>query len=205
MSVRLDLKRFPFDRHQLGISLLAAHDATHVEFESDDRIMGMAENLSISGWAIAAGVAETTAEILPSTGRPLPRFYYRFSASRNAGFYSWKVFLPLTLIVFMSWAVFYIDPLALPSQVSVAVTSMLTLIAYLFALGHLLPRISYLTLADKFTLSSAILIFVALVEVVAVNFLARGGKEDLSHKIQKTARWAFPVAFAVVCTTAFLS
>ena len=130
--------------------------------------------------------------------------HYRFGADRDTAFFVWKLFLPLTLIVFMSWVVFYFDPAALPPQISVAVTSMLTLIAYQFALGQLLPRISYLTVADHYTLASSILIFVALIEVVVVNSLARGGRLERALAIQRTARWVFPAIYLLICGFVFV-
>ncbi|MFV2073735.1 MAG: hypothetical protein ACC742_13935, partial [Thermoanaerobaculales bacterium] len=45
----------------------------------------------------------------------------------------------MAIIVFMSWVVFWIDPRHVGPRISVAVTSMLTLIAYRFLLGQLLP------------------------------------------------------------------
>ena len=62
-----------------------------------------------------------------------------FTASRNVQHYILKVILPLVLIVMMSWAVFWIDPVTSNSQISIAVTSMLTLIAYRFAVDSQLP------------------------------------------------------------------
>src|SRR4051812_36284102 len=65
-----------------------------------------------------------------------------------------KSFLPLVLIVMMSWAVFWIDPNTSNSQISIAVTSMLTLIAYRFAVDGQLPRLPYMTRLDTFFLAS---------------------------------------------------
>ena len=53
-----------------------------------------------------------------------------FEAHRLLGFYIWKVMIPLVLIVFMSWTVFWIDPVHVAAQIGVATTSMLTFIAY---------------------------------------------------------------------------
>jgi hypothetical protein len=62
-------------------------------------------------------------------------YAFEFYASRLAQYYLLKVILPLLLIVMMSWTVFWIDPTNGGPQISVAVTSMLTLIAYRFSIG----------------------------------------------------------------------
>ena len=62
-------------------------------------------------------------------------------ASRQTGYYVLKVILPLVLIVIMSWVVFWIDPNEPGTQISVAVTSILTLVAYRFMIDSLLPNV----------------------------------------------------------------
>jgi hypothetical protein len=48
------------------------------------------------------------------------------------------------------------------SQVSIAMTSMLTLIAYRFAIDSQLPRLPYMTRLDVFILASTLLVFFPL-------------------------------------------
>ena len=125
-------------------------------------------------------------------------FRWELEATRNTGFYMLKVFLPLTLIVMMSWAVFWIHPSATAPQISVSATSMLTLIAYLFALTGLLPRVSYLTRADYFVVDSMLLVFLGFVEALVTTSLAVRDRTELALRIDGCCRWAFPLAFASV-------
>jgi gamma-aminobutyric acid receptor subunit beta len=71
-------------------------------------------------------------------------YVFEFHATRLAQYYLLKVILPLLLIVMMSWTVFWIDPTNGGPQISVAVTSMLTLIAYRFAIGSEVPKLPIL-------------------------------------------------------------
>ena len=64
-------------------------------------------------------------------------YAFEFTASRNVQHYIWKVILPLILIVAMSWTVFWIAATEVGPQLGVATTSMLTLIAYRFAIDRL--------------------------------------------------------------------
>ena len=66
----------------------------------------------------------------------------------------------------MSWTVFWIHPTNGGPQISVAVTSMLTLIAYRFAIGSEVPKLPYLTRLDAFILASSLLVFLSLIEVM---------------------------------------
>ena len=58
-------------------------------------------------------------------------------------------------------------------QIGLGMTSMLTLIAYMLTLGGTLPRIAYLTRADRFFVGSAVLVFLGLVKAVAAISLAQ--------------------------------
>ena len=109
-----------------------------------------------------------------------------------------KVIIPLVLILAMSWVVFWIDPTESGTQISVAITTMLTLIAYRFAIGTALPKVSYLTRLDYFILISTVLVYATLVEVVVTSTLAKRGKLERARKIDRWSRWLFPWGFALV-------
>jgi hypothetical protein len=98
----------------------------------------------------------------------------------------------------MSWIVFWIDPTQSGTQISVAVTSMLTLIAYRFAIGTTLPKVSYLTRLDFFILASTVLVFTSLIEVVVTSILAHKEQLARARMIDRWARWLFPAAFILV-------
>ena len=116
-------------------------------------------------------------------------------AHRRVGYYVWKVILPLSMIVVMSWSVFWMDPNNLGPQTGIAATSMLTLIAFLFALGNILPRISYLTTMDRFVMGSSALVFAALLEAIGSGYLASHGRAATAVRIERQCRWLFPTVF----------
>jgi hypothetical protein len=115
-----------------------------------------------------------------------------------------KVIVPLMLIVAMSWVVFWIDPKESGSQIGVAVTTMLTLIAYRFAVGAELPNIHYLTRMDLFLLGSTVLVFTSLLEVVITSSLAGRDHLEGARSVDRWARWLFPLAFVWLTVYAFV-
>ena len=131
-------------------------------------------------------------------------YAFEFTASRNVQHYLLKVILPLVLIVMMSWAVFCIDPVTSNSQINVAVTSMLTLIAYRFAIDSQLPRLPYMTRLDAFILTSTILVFFSLIEVLVTTILDNNQQTERAKKIDRYCRVIFPVIFAVALIAFFV-
>jgi hypothetical protein len=131
-------------------------------------------------------------------------YAFEFTASRNAQHYVWKMILPLVLIVMMSWAVFWIDPVTSNSQISIAVTSMLTLIAYRFAIDNQLPRLPYTTNLDAFILMSTVLVFFSFIEVLVTTILENQKRNRLAITIDRFCRVIFPVIFLLASMSIFV-
>jgi hypothetical protein len=199
-SQALKLKDFPFDRQVFSIQL-ATIDYTPDEIElvpdKNDQ-SGMAEELSVADWDIIEYKAEPRPYKPSPATNPMAGFAFSFEAERKAGYFIIKVIIPLILIVAMSWVVFWIDPKESGTQISVAITTMLTLIAYRFAIDTDLPKVSYLTRMDFFILLSTVLVYASLIEVVVTSTFAKDGKIARARTIDLWMRWIFPSLFAIV-------
>jgi hypothetical protein len=64
---------------------------------------------------------------------------------RHADYYVFRIFLPLFLMVAVSWGVLWISPDDLNSQLMISVTTVLTLVAFSVAISNVLPPVPYLT------------------------------------------------------------
>jgi hypothetical protein len=198
-SQPLDLRKFPFDQHVFSIQLVTAgYKPDEIELvPGSEPASGIAGHLSVADWSILDWKGE------PKPYKPIPGvidvagFTFSFKAKRKIGYFIFKVIIPLVFIVAMSWVVFWIDPKESSPQISVAVTTMLTLIAYRFAVGTFLPKISYLTRLDLFILISTVIVFAGLVEVVITTKLAKSEKLAQARTTDRCSRWLFPAAFFV--------
>ena len=111
--------------------------------------------------------------------------------------------MPLVLIVMMSWSIFWIDPAHFGAQVGMSSTSMLTLIAFQFAMSNMLPPLSYFTDLDKFVAASTVLVFLALVESVTTSYLVANDRRETALRADRVCRWLFPLAFVVYTGSIF--
>ena len=109
----------------------------------------------------------------------------------------------MVLVVAMSWVAFWINPERVEAQLAVAATSMLSLVAFRFAVAQLVPPLSYFTRLDVFMTGATLLVFLALVEVAGTSYMQQGGKHDLALRVDVGARLAFPAALAVLLWIAF--
>ena len=204
LGFHLDMKDFPMDEHILPIEIVSGrYGPEEVKFVNNMKLTGQAEALSIADWKIGEGrVVEGTYYFKPMD-KNLEMYTYEIGVERKAGFFLWRVVAPLLLIVFMSWMVFYIDPSHLEAQVGISATSVLTLVAFQFAVGILLPRISYLTRMDFFVLVTSIMVFAALVEGVATSGLAAAGRRETALRIDRYSRVIFPILYATFAILIF--
>ena len=106
--------------------------------------------------------------------------------------------LVLILIVAMSWIVFWVHPKESGTQIGVATTSMLTLIAYRFMVGGEIPAVPYLTRLDSFILTSTLLVFAALMQAVITSIMANREHLKAALWMDRTCRIVFPSLFAAL-------
>ena len=197
-SQPLELRDFPFDRQVFEIQLIAyGYTSETVEFVVDPKSR-IAERFSLPDWTIVDWKVESKPIQAVPGGKAIALVTFSFDATRRAGYFIGKVIVPLLLIVAMSWVVFWIDPRESGTQVSVAVTSILTLIAYRFAVGAHLPNVEYMTRLDLFVLGSSILVFASLIQVVVTSSFAKTDRYLEARRIDRWCRCLFPIVFVLI-------
>ncbi len=198
LTNRLDLRDFPMDTQTLAMQIVLGRVGTEeISFVRDERT-GSAGEFSIADWTVVGGSVAYEPFRLATSDQDIPQVTYRVEVRRNRAYYAQKVFLPLILIVCMSWAVFWIDPKLVPPQVGISTSAVLTLIAFLFSLAYTLPRLSYLTRADRFVMGATVLVFFAFGEALLSTGLAGRGREETALRIDRGSRIVFPAAFAAI-------
>src|SRR6266404_5931778 len=208
----LRLRSFPFDRQTFHVQLVAVrYRPNEVTFVPDEdwirngleRAGGIAPSITLPDWTVEKWETKPLTYAL-SPGFEYSGYAFEFTASRDVQHYILKVLLPLVLIVMMSWAVFWIDPVTSNSQISIAVTSMLTLIAYRFAVDSQLPRLPYMTRLDAFFLTSTLLVFFSLIEVLVTTILDNNKQTERAKKIDRYCRVIFPAIFVIASIAIFV-
>jgi hypothetical protein len=199
----LRLQSFPFDRQTFRLQLVAVrYRPDEVKFVPDEdwvrnglkQAGGIAPRVTLPDWTIENWETKPLAYAL-APGLQYSSYAFEFTASRNVQYYFLKVILPLVLIVMMSWSVFWTDPTNSSSQFSIAVTSMLTLIAYRYAVDNQLPRLPYMTRIDVFFLISTLLVFFSLIEVLITTIFENNQQKARAKKIDRCCRVIVPIIF----------
>jgi len=203
-SCMMDLREFPFDRQSVPVRFAApGFSPSDIKFVQDQE-SAIAQTITLTDWKIQSWkLSDKPFQLVPG-GLTLASFQFEFSAQRRFYYFLVQIIIPMTLIVAMSWIVFWLDPTQPGPRVSISITSMLTVVAYRLLLSSFLPRLPFLTRMDYFVFSSTSLVFFSLVCIVAINWLLLGKKESAALKLDRVARWIFPTAFLIVTIKCFV-
>ena len=197
LKEKFDFTLFPFDRQELRVMIFNAGVGQNFSLYPDNEFEGLfrPDSLSITNWEVE--YRESKVENYVEYSIPINAVVYTYSLKRNPEFFIWKVVVPLVLVVFMSWSVFWIDPRNISAQLTVSVTAILTLIVFQFSVAQTLPELPYLTSLDTFIFGTDIFVFLAFLETNITSYFEDRKKKKLSKRIDLVSRYIFPVSFFI--------
>jgi hypothetical protein len=199
-----NLRTFPFDKQRLVIRFSDdQYDARKVIYAHAPLLAGIDDGVrrQVSGWKLVTDLEyhDDIEAFRWEQGAPeYASATFGLTVRRHVTFHLTKFFLPLIVIVIVSFSVFWIDPEDLSSELGLGVTCLLSAIALQYAEGQTLPEVDYLTLADRVYAVCYSLIGAAVLQSVYANRLARGGARDRALRLDRRSRWAFPAALTAV-------
>ena len=194
----LDLRRFPFDHQRLEVAIESFRwQVDDLVFVADQTTTGFAQDFTMQEWELI-GVSSRVEEVASTRGaRPFSHFVFEIDVERRAGFYLWKVMLPILIIVAISWSVFWMTDERLAGRSRITASGVLTVVAYQFVIADGLPRIAYLTVLDKMMLVSFALLAVTVVQSMLVSHYNESAPETAAL-IDRRSRWLFPLVYALL-------
>jgi hypothetical protein len=198
LATHYDLRRFPIDRQTLELQVESyLWNRDQLQFIHDETINGFRDGISIPEWNIEAVSGEVSETAVMRSDTPFSRYTLEIEIARKTGFYIWKLFLPLIVIVALSWSVFWMTDERFSGRSRISATGVLTIVAYQFVFAENLPRVGYLTLLDQVMIGSFGLLAVTVLESLLVD---RANREDPAKAIQidRTSRWLFPAVYAAM-------
>lgn len=211
------LRNYPFDRQRLEIQI--EHPTLEIErvVYEDDRATYERSGEPKERWGLKGSVEIPEYEIraverktLGSTyktdfGDPesqkeqsvYSRFVVSITIARLFGPYFYKIVLPLCVILGMAYLVFYLPPKEIQSATGLAITALLSCIAFDVTVAQNLPSVGYLVVSDKFFMATYFLLFGNLCQsVITYNFF-ENGKSELADKWDRVCRIVFPILYAL--------
>jgi hypothetical protein len=205
LAADLEFKEFPFDSQRLPVDIaFYQYSPDEMSFSPDSGMLGDEASFSAEGWRFRI-LEPTIGEFsIASQGIVRPRLTFLIEARRDSKYYMLTMVLPMSLIVFMAWTAFWLQPSIINPRLGISTAAIFSLIALGVSIRLGLPPISYLTRADLFVIGCTVLVFMALGVAVTVIRWASGDRMDQALRLNRTARWIYPVVFGVIFTVAIV-
>jgi hypothetical protein len=196
LSGRFDLRRFPFDRQTLQLQLESfVFPSAQVEFVDDPARTGFDSALRLPEWEIVSATGSVSEVDVMRSRERFSRYTLDIVIARKPGFYLWKVFLPMIVIVALSWSIFWMPEERFAHRSRITATGVLTIVAYQFAFAADLPRVGYLTLLDKAMILSFGLLAVTMLESLMISPWQESHPER-ALRTDRLSRIVFPAVYA---------
>ena len=200
VEIPVQLRRFPFDREKFEIVFeVLGFDSDEVTLRADQSTTGLAaQGVSIAEWDVL-GLETTAREYDPVYAdvhvETVSSLVAALDLRRRAGFILRVVVFPMTILVALSWSVFWMDRESLGSRMDISFLGILTVVAYQLMVSATLPRIPYFTLLGGFIYASFLTMCASVLVNLRVGVLDRAGRRADGDALDRTCRWAFPLAY----------
>lgn len=188
--------RYPFDTQKFFVEIVSVLPTNIVQYVADNERSGLGDLLGEEEWILENDrtLLFTTEGI---TGLESSMIALAFEGRRHILYYAIRIFLPMLVLIAVSWAVFFLDEYR--KRIEIAGANLLVFVAFNWAISADLPRLGYLTFLDfilqwMFVVTGAIIVF-----SVILSRLKATGRGELARKLDIYAvKWVYPLGYAAI-------
>jgi hypothetical protein len=131
---------------------------------------------------------ETSSRLVPTS-----RFTFHFSAPRHLSYYIFRFFVPILLIIIVSYITFFLKDYT--RRIEIATGNLLLFIAFSFSLGDNYPRMGYLTFMDAIMAITFIINTVVVVLNVYFKWLEQKEQREKADRLEAPFNYIYPLAY----------
>jgi len=189
-----DFRKFPFDRQDFYIRIDSLRPNWVFVFKDLPSFSELGQQLGEEEWVVTGFDTQFSTQTA-TTDLASSRFSFHFQARRHLTFYIFRIFLPMLIILLVSWFTFFLQDYS--KRVDVAGGNLLLFIAFNFAIAGLLPRLGYLTFLDLVLIITFIITSLILLLAVVLKRMEMDGKITFVHRVDALVIGLYPLSYLV--------
>ena len=189
LSVGMDLRRYPFDKHQLGLVIEDSNrDAGSLVYVADTTRSLIATDLQVAGWELSPGI-HTRVE---------PHYYSIFDQTYSHYFASVEIrrpllaslvkgLLPAIIMTLCGLISLLMSSDKFNQRLSLSTSSLLGTVIYHLTMTSAIPPVAYLTFADRFMIGNySCLLLTVVTTMLLMHYIDRND----ATKTEFVRKWA---------------
>lgn len=182
------LKTFPIDTQKCSLFYESFnHNLAEVEMTWTSNPISILKEVKLPDYVLIDNYTTTVKRLYPPG--VWNELVATFTFQRLYGFYILQVYVPAYISVFISWISFYLGPENVAPRTTVGVNALLALTFQFGSVVSNLPKTSDVKAIDVMILICMAFIFLSLIELALVGYLAAGQKRK---RIRINLTWLIP-------------
>jgi hypothetical protein len=196
-----DWTAFPFDRQDFYIKMDMLYPQDAYVFAPMDNFSEIDPNNGEDEF-ILTGFDTQISSVTASSQTPTSRFTFHFSAPRHLEYYVFRIFVPILLIISVSYITFFLKDYT--RRIEIATGNLLLFIAFSFSLGENYPRMGYLTFVDAIMAITFVINTAVVILNVYFKRLESNGQREKADRLEAPFNYIYPLAYLVAFGVAAL-
>ncbi len=188
--------KYPFDTQTFYYEISSVYPVDYVRFVSLEQHSGLGDMLGEEEWRLSDARMLKT-QISGLSGMQSDQLALEFKGSRHVTYYVIRVFLPMLVLITVSWTLFFLDEYG--KRIEIAGANLLTFVAFNWAISTDLPRLGYVTFLDFVLQWMFVVTGGVIVTNVWLRRLKATGRADLAHTLDTyIIKWIYPLSYAAI-------
>ncbi len=195
LQVDFDFEKYPFDTQQFTIKFDSIFPVTMYHFTELEGYTAIDPDHGEDEFIITGFETETTTEEA-STQSETSRFTFSYISPRHLDYYMLQIFIPILLIVGVSWVTFFLKDYG--RRIEVASGNLLLFIAFSFSLSGNYPHLGYVTFLDAVMATMFVINALVVVYNVWLKRMEMAGNAGKAERIDNVMDWVYPLFYIAI-------
>ena len=191
-QVDFDFRSYPFDNQTFHITVDGLYPDEFFTFVELPEFSGIGPEHGEDEFILTDDQVTIT-PVASNLGYEVSRFIFSFDAPRHLNYYILQIFIPIILIMFISWVIFFLKDYT--RRIEAAAANVLLFIAFGFSLTDNYPRLGYLTFLDALMAVTFVVNAAVVVYNVYLKTLESNGQADRAERIDHVGDFLYPILY----------